>query len=61
MEGSMSDEYPASKSYRDLPEWQKAHADYLAGPDGDSETVLDRRLRAAYRLWEIERDWDAQR
>ena len=57
----MPEKYPTSKSYRDLPEWQKAHADYLAEGDKDSETVPDRRMRAAYRLWEIERDWDAQR
>jgi hypothetical protein len=54
----MSPEHPISKSYRDLPEWQKAHAAYLAEPD-DLELRFFNRIEAVRRMHEIERQWEA--
>ncbi len=53
----MSPECPISKSYRDLPEWQEAQAAYLS-ESGDSDERLSRRIKAAWRLREIERQWE---
>lgn len=43
-------------SYRDLPEWQAANAEYLqpADCDGDGDKEFLQRVRAALRLHEIE-------
>jgi hypothetical protein len=58
MEGSMSPGHPISKSYRDLPEWQEAQKAYLAESD-DPEFDLFNRVGAAYRMLDIERQWEA--
>ena len=41
--------------FRDDPEWQAARAEYTAELDGEDDSqALVRRVRAAFRLYEIE-------
>lgn len=44
----------APTGYRDLPEWQAARAEYLS-EDGDRDQRATRRVRAAARMFEIEK------
>jgi hypothetical protein len=58
MEGSKSLESPISKSYRDLPEWKKAQAAYLAESD-DPELDFLNRIEVIFRMRDIEERWEA--
>ena len=47
--------------YRNDPEWQAARAEYVAEyPDDTVDGQLVRTIRAAFRLYEIERQWAAK-
>ena len=51
---------PVAQSYRELPEWQAAWADYVAD-EGSPEEVLARRVLAAHRMRDIEAAFEENR